>query len=296
MPEPKPIRFRAVVDEDGMMLFALVARRLPKLGKAGAKELVKAGAVYMGNVRIRVPTVRVVQGERITAYPEALELPALTPDDLVIVHEDPSFIVVDKPAGVAATATKYSARGTLSDALIKLLESRGIARPYVGVVHRLDQPASGLVLFTTRSVANKSLHQQFVNHSIERIYRVGVTGDPPEALTCEVPLIEDRAGRMRVAKEGESGAQPATTHFKRLAPGLLEARLETGRTHQIRVHAAHAGFAVRGDAKYGEAPTDAEAPPRLELHAARMRFQHPSSGKPVDVQATLPAWARSDAD
>lgn len=281
-----------------MMLFHLVARRVPDLGKADAKELIKSGGVYMGNVRIRVPTVRVQQGERVTAYPQALRVPSFGPDDLRIVLEDPAFVVVDKPPGIPATATRVSARGTVSDALLRWLERKGVARPYVGIVHRLDQGASGLIVFTTRSVANQSLHRQFESHRIERIYRVGVEDEPPEQVTCNAPLAEERRGGMRVASAGEPGAKPATTHFRRLAPHLVEARLETGRTHQIRVHAAHCGFPVRGDRRYGPrpAPSSADAGDQLLLHAARMQFEHPVSRAPITVHSELPAWARTDAD
>jgi len=295
----KPVRFRVVPHEEGTALAQLLARRLPGGTVDKARELVKAGAVYMGHLRVRVPTVRVVTGERITVYPEALADEELTGDAVVIVHRDPHFVVLDKPIGVPVAATRESARGTLSEALRRALEREGMVRPYVGIVHRLDRGASGLVLFTVRSVANQSLHKQFVEHAIQRSYRVLVHGDAPAELSCELPLLEQHSGTSKVAPDNPR-AKPAHTRFRRLVaahprPGtsLLAAELETGRHHQIRVHAAALGHAVVGDRRYGPA-ADMEA--RLHLHAWRLAFTHPIDGTPVTVVAELPEWARAQDD
>lgn len=280
------------------MLFQLVARRLPDTTPADAKALVRAGAVYLGHLRVRVPSNRVVTGERITVYPQAKEIAPMPADAIAIVHRDPSFVVIDKPAGVPVAQTRTSSRGTLSEGLRRMLAAEGVLRPYVGVVHRLDRGASGLVLFTIRSVANKSLHQQFVTHTIERTYRLRVHGDPPVEVRCDAPLRERPAGGVEIANDGGAGALHASTLFRRLSPAiempgtsLLEAELSTGRTHQIRAHAAFVGHPIVGDPRYGSAsaaPTE-----RLYLHAVRLRFDHPIDGTPVDVKAPLPDWARA---
>jgi RluA family pseudouridine synthase len=300
----KPVRFRVVASEDGMMLFALVARRLPGTTPAQAKALVKAGAVYLGHLRVRVPSNRVVTGERITVYPEAETIAPLGADAVVFVHRDPAFVVLDKPADVPVAQTKAAARGTLSEALRSALVAEGVLRPYVGVVHRLDRGASGLVLFTIRSMANKSLHKQFVTHTIRRTYRLRVLGDPPAQMRCDAPLRERPAGGVEIANDGGAGALVASTIFRRVAPAedmpgtaLLEAELETGRTHQIRAHAAFAGHPIVGDRRYGERPENEDAAPtRLLLHASRLRFEHPVHGTPIDVRAELPGWARAADD
>jgi RluA family pseudouridine synthase len=298
--EPKPVRFRVVPSEEGMMLGHLVARRLPNLDLERGRELVRAGAVYMGPVRIRVPTVRVVAGELITAYPQALEDAPLAEDAVRFVHRDPTFVVLDKPPGVAVSATR--ARGTLSEALRRTLEREGMARPYVGVVHRLDRGASGLVLFTIRSIANQSMHRQFVEHRIERIYRLLVRGNAPASASCDAPLLVSRTGTVRPATPGDPRAKSARTDFTRIEPShptpgtsLLEAQLETGRTHQIRVHAQALGHPIVGDRRYGDAEQASEES-RLHLHAWRLRFEHPQDGTPVDVRAELPAWAQGLTD
>ena len=288
------------------MLAQLVARRMPACTIEQARELVKAGAVYMGHLRVRVPTVRVANGERITVHPDALAARELESDAVIVVHRDPGFVVLDKPVGVPVAATRESARGTLSEGLRRLLEREGMTRPYVGVVHRLDRSASGLVLFTIRDVANQSLHKQFVEHSIARSYRVLVHGDAPAELDCDLPLVEQHNGTSRVAS-GDPNAKPARTRFRRLdavhpraGTSLLEAELETGRHHQIRVHAAARGHAVVGDRRYGTASNPGAerrgTDERLHLHAWRLAFTHPIDATPVTVVAALPEWARARGD
>lgn len=314
----RPVRFRVVESEDGTMLSHLLARRLPGVSQGDAKALVRGGAVYVGHLRVRLPTLRVTTGERVTVYPEALRKQELPLELVRIVHRDPELVVLDKPPGVPVAQTRDSARGTLAEALRRQLEQEGVLRPYVGVVHRLDQGASGLVLMTVRSVVNASMHRLFVEHRIERRYRVRVLGEPPAELRCDAPLVELSHGRVRVARDGEPRARAATTFMRRLEPvepeldgrpsALLDVVLETGRTHQIRVHAQSLGFPVLGDRKYGdrdgpvpsETASEAEAeddePSRLHLHADRLRFTHPRTGELIDLRAALPDWARARDD
>lgn len=278
------------------MLAQLVARRLGNVSLEQAKELVRAGAVYSGHLRLRVPGARVATGERITVYPESVADEELPASVVVFAHRDADFVVLDKPAGVPVAATKASARGTLSEALRRVLVTEGVLRPYVGIVHRLDRGASGLVLFTIRSVANQSVHRQFVEHEIDRRYRVLVHGEVTAPIECDAPLLELHSGTSKVAP-GNQHARDAKTRFVPLVaaspvPGttLLEAVLSTGRHHQIRVHAAHLGHPVVGDRRYGR-PDDAT---RLHLHAWSLRLVHPtsgSSGTPVEVTAPGEVWA-----
>jgi len=305
----RPVRFRVVDSEDGILLHLMLARRLPDIDVAGARALVRAGAVYLGHLRVRLPSVRVAAGERVTVYPEALDKQPLSAEQVRFVYRDPSFVVLDKPAGVPVAQTRDSARGTLAEALRRTLVDEGVLRPYVGIVHRLDQGASGLVLFTVRSVANKSMHRQFAEHRIERHYRVRVEGEPPERLRCEAPLIELKHGRVRVARDGEARARAASTELIRLEPAeaevegrpaaLVVASLQTGRTHQIRVHAQTLGFPVLGDRKYGESDGESEEedrPSRLFLHADRLAFMHPMTEEPIELRAPRPSWARASDD
>lgn len=297
----RPVRFRVIPQEQGTALAALIADRLPDLSRKDGVELVKAGAVYIGHLRVRVPSTRVANGDRITVYPDALQVAELDPDDaLRFVHRDPAFVVLDKPPGVPVAATKATARGTLAEALRRKLRSEGVERPYVGVVHRLDQGASGLVLVTVRGVANKSLHREFEKHSIARTYRVRVVGETAEQFSCDAPLIEKPGtDSMQVASSGQARAKSARTEFRRVRPALdlpgtslLEVSLITGRTHQIRVHAAHCGHPVLGDRRYGDSDAD-----RLHLHAWRLQFAHPlEGGVELDLHTSLDDWARTPDD
>lgn len=296
-----PVRFRVVPHEDGLTLIQLLGQRLRGASLEECRRLVKIGAVHIGRLRVRIPTTRVTVGERITAYPSALETDDLDPSILRFVHRDPAFVVLDKPAGTPVAATRSNAHATLSERLRRQLEEEGVKRPYVGVVHRLDQGASGLVLFTTRSAVNASLQRRFAEHRIERIYRVLVHGDPPTTQHCSAPIVALPGGRgVRIASEGEHRAQTAHTEFRRLVPrharpgtALLEATLTTGRTHQIRIHLVHLGYPVVGDRRYGLGETEANEP-CLHLHAASLAFTHPLEGTPLRFESDLPEWALSD--
>ena len=298
-------RFRVIPTEAGMTLRSLLVRRLPNTDRERAAALIRAGAVYMNRLRVRLGSVRVAAGERVTVYPQALEIPRLDPDTLRIAYRDEDFIVIDKDPGVPVAPTRESSFGCISDALIQLLTREGIARPYVGIMHRLDQRASGLVLFTIRSAFNKSIHHHFADHSITRIYRLLCHGTTPISFKCDKALIELSDGGSRVAQSGEARALEARTHFHTLehrnsdlgACSLVEARLETGRRHQIRVHCAELGFPIVGERRYANdaiAPKAATPPDEaneLHLHAHRLEFPHPKSGETLKIEAEPPAWA-----
>jgi 23S rRNA pseudouridine1911/1915/1917 synthase len=297
-----------------MSLRNMLTRRMRgELDRDRAAELIRAGGVYVNRLRVRLPQVLVAPGERVTMYTEALDAEPLAPERLVFVHREESFVVLDKPAGVAVSPIRETAIGCLSEALIHQLESEGISRPYVGVVHRLDRGASGLVVFTIRSMANKSLHKQFREHQMRRGYRLRVRPQPgcvvAAELRCDAPLIKLSEGGVEIGNPGDGRAKTALTHFRRLAevprldgsagdPELLmDAELETGRTHQIRAHAAHLGFPIVGDHRYGggdDPRANAEAPAQLDrlcLHAQRLDFAHPVTGEALHFEADLPDWA-----
>jgi 23S rRNA pseudouridine1911/1915/1917 synthase len=319
MQPSKPLRFRVIPVEQGLTLRNLLSRRVRELSREQCTELIRRGGVYVNRLRIRLPQVVVAPGERITVYRSALDVEPLAPDSLVFVHREPDFVVLDKPAGVPVTATRECAIGSLGEALVARLEREGTKRPYVGVVHRLDRGASGLVLFTTRSVANKSLHQQFREHRIRRTYRLRTLAlDPskpvPTAITVDTPLVRLRGGGVELGVPGSANAIPAVTHLRHLAAiageHLWEAELETGRTHQIRAHVASLGFPIVGDHRYGPGPGEerespdgedealvdgesgeGEAEGRILLHAGQLELVHPANGGVVAIAAKLPEWA-----
>ena len=307
----KPTRFRVIPHEQGLTLRNLLARRVRELDRESAAKLIRAGGVYINRLRVRLPQVLVAPGERVTAYLEALDAVPFEPEQLVIVHREPEFIVIDKPAGVPVVPVRETAVGCVSEALVHLLESEGVKRPYVGVVHRLDRGASGLVLFTTRGAANKSLHKLFAEHQIRRTYRVRVRpqpahpGPPPLEITCDAPLIKRSRGGVEIGDAKDPKAKRARTHFRRVAElpplegegadYLLDVELETGRTHQIRAHAAHLGFPIVGDHRYGEdakGERSDEGVTTLCLHAWTLEFEHPLGSGRVRCEAPLPDWAQ----
>ncbi len=335
---PNPLRFRVVSREDGHLLRNVIATRLG-VSLDDAAELVRRGSVYLRHVRVRFPGARVVSGERVTVWhgpddgsesDDALAEQGrdkIDPEKLQIVLRDDAFIVLDKPAGVPVAPTKARAWGSLSDTLRSFLEREGVARPYVGVVHRLDQRASGLVLFTTRSAANPSVHAAFVDHSFDRRYLVEVEGELVGDHRCDAWLYELRDGvTVKTAEPGATGAKPAVTHLRAvgydaaLNTTLIMASLETGRGHQIRAHVSALGHPVVHDVRYGAgasavehavpdedaramplqyrrpaAQSHHEAPRRpLHLHAAWMSFEHPiehrATGRAIVCRANPPAW------
>jgi RluA family pseudouridine synthase len=294
------IRFRVIPSEEGMLLRLWISRRVPEMDPESARALIRAGGVYINQLRVRVTSVRVTAGERITVYPKALNVSPLDPAQLRIVHRDAHIIVADKPPGVAVTSTKETSVGTLSDALVRMLKSEGLRRPYVGVVHRLDMRASGLVIFSVRGEANKSIHRDFKRHRIERIYRLELRGHMDAERRCAAPLLIRRNRSVVVADANDPKGVRAQTTFipmeQRAHTSVVEARLETGRMHQIRVHAAHLGHPVVGDARYGDpdARPDAQGAMTgpLHLHAHTLRFQHPVSHEALELRSDPPVWAQ----
>jgi 23S rRNA pseudouridine1911/1915/1917 synthase len=297
------IRFRVVPTENGMTLRNLMIRRMAETDRHRASAILHAGGVYVNRLRVKLGTVRVVAGERITIYPDACEAEALDPNRLVIAYREAGFMIVDKPAGVPVDPTKESAVGTLSQVVGLFLKNEGTMRPYVGVVHRLDRRASGLVLLTTRSVANKNIHHLFVSHAIARVYRIRVHNSPPEQWTCETPLVHLANGGVRLAKPGETECSAARTRFRRLGEvpaldgsdrveTLVEVELETGKTHQIRAHAQACGYPLVGERRYTSEAVEVSDDAPLCLFAKSLRFDHPETGKSIHAQAVLPTWAR----
>jgi 23S rRNA pseudouridine1911/1915/1917 synthase len=185
-----------------------------------------------------------------------------------VVYEDRSIIVVDKPFGLPS----QSPRSGEGDHVFGLLQAR---YPYVGLHHRLDTPASGLMVLALHTGANASLAEGFREGTISRTYRICVVGDPGEAGTWDEPL----------------DGKPARTHWRQTTSGggmaVLEVTLDTGRTHQIRRHAVGAGHPVVGDRRHGGAA--GRAWPRLALHAFRLALHHPRSGEPVTFECPVPA-------
>jgi 23S rRNA pseudouridine1911/1915/1917 synthase len=291
------ISHRVAPEHAGRRLDALLAELEPRLSRAQARRLIESGDVTVSGRSAR-PSQRLRPGECIEGRvpePRAARLVA-EPIPLRVVHEDADLIVIDKPAGLVVHPAPGHASGTLVHALLHhcrdLSGVGGEARP--GIVHRLDKGTSGLLVAAKHDRAHRSLAAQFRAHSIDREYLALVRGAPRAAQgSVSAPIGRHPSDRKRFSTRARSGRE-ARTHWtveRRLGRySLLRVRLETGRTHQIRVHLASVGLPIAGDPVYGggrrsEAPAGLERP---ALHAALLGFVHPTSGARLHFESALP--------
>lgn len=316
-------RRRLVADpsDAGLRVDIYLAERVPELSRSRAAKLLEAGRVAV-NGRVARKSARLVAGDVIEfelppPEPSTLEPEALP---LTIIYEDRDLVVVDKPAGQVVHPSPGHRTGTLVHALLHHVRDLsgigGVLRP--GIVHRLDQDTSGLMLVAKTDAAHRRLAAALKRRAIERVYLVAVWGHlDTDARTVEAPIARSPSDRKRMAVV--EGGRPAVTRFRRLerwvAADLLRAELETGRTHQIRVHLEWIGHPVVGDAVYGAggerrisgpgrgwARAFAARVPRQFLHAAELRLRHPRTGEELHFTSPLPpdlaraaAWARESS-
>ena len=213
---------------------------------------------------------------------------------LTVLAEDAHFLIVDKPAGLLSVQTAEHESDTLFSRALSYLQHRYRRRAWVGVVHRLDKDTSGALAFARTREALHALQEQFKAHRIEREYVALVEGDVASGGVFDAPLVRDRGDRRRgIARLGEPGLS-AVTRYRPLErfgrATLVSVRLETGRTHQIRVHFSSAGRPVIGDEVYRRregAPSPITAP-RQMLHARTLGFAHPETGELVRAESPIP--------
>jgi 23S rRNA pseudouridine1911/1915/1917 synthase len=302
----------------GERIDRLLAARIPDLSRSRLKALILAGEVTIAGRTIRDPGHRVNAGDGIAVMlPQAEPAePLPEPIPLSVVYEDADLIVIDKPAGLVVHPAAGHRTGTLVNALIahcgdSLSGIGGVKRP--GIVHRLDKDTSGLLVVAKHDAAHRSLAKQFADHGrrgvLTRAYLAFVWGAPARPKgTIDAPI--DRHPRARDRMAVRAGGREAVTHWTvlerytgtdgRPVASLLECRLQTGRTHQIRVHMAHIGHPLLGDDVYGPGfKTKAALLPqagraalaalgRQALHAALLGFAHPSTGQFRQFRSDLP--------
>jgi 23S rRNA pseudouridine1911/1915/1917 synthase len=235
-------------------------------------------------------------GEIVRATPAPVEtlLDHLIPDDtpVTIHYEDEHLLVAEKPAGMATHPSAGHARGTLVHALLGRSIAGGDDPVRPGIVHRLDRDTSGLIIVARTPQAHRKLQAQMREREVERRYLALVHGAIPPAATIDRPIGRDRRVRTRMSTTAMDGRH-AVTHVRRLEViggfALVDVRLETGRTHQIRVHLEDIGFPVVGDPVYGGRRGDPLAVGRQFLHAWRLAFSHPETGADIVVESELPA-------
>ena len=277
------------------------------LSRARIQALIAQGSVTVGGAVATQPSAKVEVGaEFVVALPPTAE-PNAQPQDipLTVVFEDEHLIVVDKPAGLVVHPAAGNPDGTLVNALLhhcagQLSGIGGVARP--GIVHRIDKDTSGLLVVAKSDAAHEGLARQFADHAIERAYLAVCNGYPtPSEGTISARIGRSDANRKKMAvlpKESSRGKH-AVTRYKTLRKmngcSLVECRLETGRTHQVRVHLASIGHPLVGDPVYGRA-SSALRPllqklgfRRQALHAAVLGFIHPVTGHRLSFSSGLPA-------
>ncbi|MEQ8773271.1 MAG: RluA family pseudouridine synthase [Erythrobacter sp.] len=276
------------------------------LSRARVQALIGDGGVEVDGVPAASPSAKVVAGTPFRiVLPPAVEAQARPQDiPLVIAHEDEHLIVVDKPAGMVVHPAAGNAEGTLVNALLhhcngSLSGIGGVARP--GIVHRIDKDTSGLLVVAKTNAAHEGLAAQFAEHSVHRRYLAVTAGIPRPA----EGRIEGRIGRSHADRKKMAALSPdssrgkhAVTHYRVLRSfceaALIECRLETGRTHQVRVHCASIGHALLGDPVYARTPKPLRPLlarlgfARQALHAAELGFVHPVLRKKVHFEAVLP--------
>lgn len=275
----------------------------PKLSRSRLKNLILDGRVSAGDATITDPSGAVKPGQtyRIDVPPPEPAEPEPEAISLTVVYEDDDLIVVDKPAGMVVHPAPGSSEGTLVNALLahcgnSLSGIGGVRRP--GIVHRIDKDTSGLMVVAKRDEAHHGLVVQFAAHSIERLYRAVVRGIPPKPSgRIEGPI--GRSARNRKKMAVTSKGKPAVTHYKVLErfgerAALIQCQLETGRTHQIRVHMTHIGHPLIGDPVYGRGsragdPEEVKTFGRQALHAAVLGFEHPISKEFLRFESPVPA-------
>ena len=284
-------------DREGERADALLSRLAPGLTRSAAPKLLERGAATLDGKPVR-KNDRPAPGQVVVVRLPDLEPIGLIPQNipLDIVYEDGDVVVVNKPVGLVVHPAPGHPDGTLANALLyhcgsSLSGINGELRP--GIVHRIDRDTSGLIIAAKNDRAHLALAAQLQDHSLARTYEaVAVGGLKEDSGTVDAPIGRHPVDRKKMAVDPKNGRR-AVTHWSVLAryPGYthVECRLETGRTHQIRVHLSSIGHPLLGDAVYG-----AKKPvPGLAgqcLHARRLRFLHPATGEAVELECPLPDW------
>ncbi|HVF84102.1 MAG TPA: RluA family pseudouridine synthase [Sphingomicrobium sp.] len=291
-------------DHAGWRLDRALADAVPSLSRERLKALVRSGALDGG--RLRDPAYKVKGTEAFSLTVPAPEPAHNEAQDiaLTILFEDEHLLVVDKPAGLVVHPAAGNRDGTLVNALLHHCAGRlsgigGVARP--GIVHRIDKDTSGLLVVAKTDPAHEGLARQFEAHSIERRYIAAVSGIPALASgTVDAPLARSSHDRKKIAVVGDGRGKRAVTHWTKLRgwrdAAEVECRLETGRTHQVRVHMASIGHPLLGDPVYGRAPHQRVREllreldfKRQALHAASLGFVHPVTGVLLSFRSPIPA-------
>ncbi|GGC03272.1 pseudouridine synthase [Oxalicibacterium flavum] len=281
----------------GVRLDKAISALVPQYSRSRLQQWIEAGHVSVDGEVARAK-MTLYGDEKLVIRPQpAPEEQAFKaePMDLAIVHEDDAILVIDKPVGLVVHPAAGNWSGTLLNGLLHHFPAiAGV--PRAGIVHRLDKDTSGLMVVAKTLVAHTDLVRQLQARTVKREYLALVWGTPNSSGTVDAAIGRHPRDRIKMAVSTNFSAKPAVTHYERLATGTLDGkpvslvccRLETGRTHQIRVHMQSLGFALVGDALYGKQHL-MQVFPRQALHARRLGLIHPVSGEAGEWSAALPA-------
>ncbi|WOI53925.1 RluA family pseudouridine synthase [Parvularcula sp. LCG005] len=322
----EPITIEVDEDNAGERLDKWFSQQVDTLSRARVKALIEGGALTRDGTVCEDPKWKIRAGEVFVLTPPPVADPTPRPENipLDVLFEDDDLIVINKPAGLVVHPAAGNWTGTLVNALLHhcgdtLSGIGGVARP--GIVHRLDKETSGVMVVAKNDQAHQGLSDQWAVHDIERAYLAVCHGSPrPTVGTIHLPMARAQNDRKKMTVVGwdRPEGKEAVTHFKRVEAygdgraklagdvlaSLVECRLETGRTHQIRVHMSHIGHPLIGDQVYGRSgvpglrPGDPAADHALEvvrnfrrqaLHAAVLGFEHPVTGEDLRFETAPPA-------
>ncbi len=285
-------RLTVPVSAKGWRLDQFLRDEMPEFSRARLQAWVKEGRVTVNGAAVRA-SLGLRGGEVVEVEPAAPPPLRAVAEDLpvTVLYEDSDVIAVDKPAGMAVHAGAGTHSGTLVNALLhrygKLAETGEGLRP--GIVHRLDKLTSGVLVVARTERAHRALARQFAGREVEKVYVALVRGELKEERgEIRLPITRDPVHRTRMTARLGRGRE-AVTWWRRLRRykgfTLVEVRIGTGRTHQIRAHFAAIGHPVAGDRLYGAAGHESG---RFFLHARRIRFTSPTTGEPVEITAAMP--------
>ncbi len=287
-------RFTVAAESSGLRLDQYLADSCSDFSRGLARRLIEVGGVHLGGRRMRRCSQPVSAGDRIDVYVDSHPGEVMRLDEARILFQDQDLIVIDKPAGMATQPTPARFQGTVYAELQRLLQDpqRRGHPPSIGMVQRLDRDTSGVMVFSTHSRSHKEMTEMFRSRDLDKLYWALVAGRPP----ADRGMFTSRLARRRATNRMvsvERGGKPAETHYRLLRPmaggSLIEARLVTGRSHQIRVHFSEAGLPLLGDLAYGGPGHIAGLEvPRQMLHARSLAFRHPVTGRELSFRAPPP--------
>jgi 23S rRNA pseudouridine1911/1915/1917 synthase len=281
-------------EEAGQRLDQYLAAKVGELSRTLAKKVIDLGGVHVGGRRVRQCSLTLRAGEGVEVYLDPLPLQPFVLQAADVIYQDSYLIAINKPAGIPVQPTPARYQGTIYAALEVFLHNpfRPLDRPEIGMVQRLDQETSGVMVFSIHPRAHKALTAAFVERQVGKEYRALLSGTPPAHGESHSLLARSR--RSNRVHSVAAGGKEAITRYQVLdqfgAAALAAVQILTGRSHQIRAHLAEAGFPLLGDHLYG-GPAACGGHPvlRTMLHSWQLSLVHPVSGEPLLLQAPLPA-------